>query len=232
MRYSLPAARGASVLGAERTNKVLRNTYLLLAITMLPTVVGAFVGALFPIYAYLGWMGLLVFFAVLLGGQAMVVKNRHSAAGVGWLLAFTFAMGYFVGPMVGYALGSYANGAQLVGVAIGGTAAIFFVLAGYATVTTRDFSSPTIGRMLIIGMWMFFVLGALNFLFVQMPAVALAISSLFIVIASGLIVFTINRVVRGGEENYILATMTIYIMLLNIFQGLLHLLMAFAGSRE
>ena len=232
MRYTLPAARAASVLGAERTNKVLRNTYMLLAITMLPTIVGAFVGAMFPLIAAMGWMSMVLFFAVMVGFQVMVIKNRNSAAGVVWLLAFTFTMGYFMGPFIGYALGSYSNGLQLVAMAVGGTAAIFFTLAGYATVTKRDFSSPSIGKMLFIGMWMFFIVGILNAVFLQMPVLGLAVSSLFMVIASGFIIFTINRVVRGGEDNYLMATMVIYIMLLNIFQSLLNLLMAFAGNRE
>ena len=232
MRYTLPAARAASVLGAERTNKVLRNTYMLLAITMLPTIVGAFVGAMFPLMAVMGMWSLAVFFVAMMGLQAMVIKNRNAASGVAWLLVFTFTMGYFMGPLIGYALGSYSNGLQLVAMAIGGTAAIFFTLAGYATVTKRDFSSPSIGKMLFIGMWMFFIVGILNAVFLQMPVLGLAVSSLFMVIASGFIIFTINRVVRGGEDNYLMATMVIYIMLLNIFQSLLHLLMAFAGNRE
>ena len=236
MRHStpaIPAARATAALGTDRTNKVLRNTYILLAITMLPTVIGAFAGALFPLMAHLGFgVGFVVFLVALFGLQAMVIKNRNSASGVGWLLVFTFAMGYFMGPMVGYALGSFSNGAQLVAMAMGGTAAIFFSLAGYAAVTNRDFSSFSFGRTLMIGMVMFFVLSLANTFLFNMPALALAISSMFIVIASGFILFTVNRIVRGGEDNYLLATMTIYVMLLNIFQGLLHLLMAFAGNRD
>lgn len=232
-KLSIPAARANAALGTEQTNKVLRNTYTLLAITMLPTIIGAFAGVAFPLLAMTGpLVGMLLFLGAMFGLQMMVIKNRNSAAGIGWLLFFTFVMGYFMGPMVGFALGSFSNGAQLVAMAMGGTAAIFFTLAGYATVTKRDFSSPSLAKMLIIGMWMFFILGIVNAFLLQMPALALAISAMFIVIASGFIIFTINRIVRGGEDNYILATMTIYIMLLNIFQSLLHLLMAFAGNRE
>lgn len=234
MRHTISANRaglGAEYAASPQARRVLRNTYLLLGLTMLPTIGGAFVGALFPLMAAMGWMSLLVFMGAMFGLQAMVLRNRDSMAGVGWLLAFTFVMGYFVGPLVGIALGSYSNGAELVTLAIGGTAAIFFGLAGYATVTDRDFAGMSLGKTLFVGMWMAFALAVLNF-FLAIPALALAISTVFIVIASGFILFTVNRIVRGGEDNYILAAMTIYIMLLNLFQSLLHLLMAFAGNRE
>lgn len=232
MRYSIPAYTKTARLDAATTNRVLRNTYLLLAITLLPTVAGAAFGAVFPIFAYLGGLvSFIVFMVALFGLQAVIIKNRYRAAGIGWLLLFTFIMGYFIGPTVGFALNSFSNGAELVALAAGGTAAIFFGVAGYASVTKRDFSSMSFGRMLFIGMWMLFAISILNFFFVS-SAVTAAVSSLFIVIASGFILFTINRVVRGGEDNYIMATMTIFIMLLNIFQSLLNLLMMFAGNRE
>lgn len=231
--YSVNIPRGVSSarLGVETTNKVLRNTYLLLAITMVPTAIGAVIGAVYPLAAVMGMWSLLVFFAVMFGMQGLIIANRHSAKGVGWLLLFTFAMGYFIGPIVGFALNSYSNGGALVATAAGGTAAIFFGLAGYATTTKRDFSSMGFGKSLMIGMWMLFVIAMINLFFAN-SIIALAVSSLFIVIASGFILFTINRVVRGGEDNYIMATMVIYIMLLNLFQSLLHLLMIFAGNRE
>ena len=234
MRHTISAPRaglGAEYAASPQARRVLRNTYLLLGITMLPTIAGAFVGAMFPLMERLGWMSLIIFMGAMFGLQAMVIRNRDSMAGVGWLLVFTFVMGYFTGPLVGYALGSFSNGAELVALAVGGTAAIFMGLAGYATVTTRDFAGMSLGKTLFIGMWMAFALGILNF-FLKIPALSLAISAGFMVIASGFILFTINRIVRGGESNYILAAMTIYIMLLNLFQSLMHLLMAFAGNRE
>lgn len=228
VRYAV-AERGYAA--SPQAQRVLRNTYLLLAITLLPAIAGAFLGAVFPLMAYMGWASLLVFLAAMFGLQYMVVRNRQSAAGIGWLLAFTFVMGYFVGPLVGYAIGSFSNGLELVALAVGGTAAIFFGLAGYATVTRRDFAGMSVGKTLFIGMWMAFALAILN-LFLQVPALSLAISAVFMVIASGFILFTINNIVRGGETNYIMATMTLFIMLLNLFQSLLHLLMVFAGNRE
>ena len=229
MNHSIPASAG--LRSATQTNRVLRNSYLLLAITLLPSIVGAYAGAIFPLMAALGWMSLIVFLAAMFGLQAMVIKNRHSVAGIWWLLTFTFVMGYFVGPLVGYVLGAYTNGAELVATAIGGTAALFFGLAGYASATKRDLSSPSLGKMLFIGMWMVFIVAVINS-FVGIPALSAAVSAVFIVIASGFILFTVNRVVRGGEDNYIMVTMTLYIMLLNLFQSLLHLLMIFGGNRE
>ena len=220
----------ASPFSATQTNRVLRNAYLLLGVTLLPTIGGAFVGALFPLMAYLGWMSIIVFIAALIGLQKVVIKNRHRTAGIGWLLVFTFVMGYFIGPLVGYVLGR-SNGLGVMAMAAGGTAALFFLLAGYASVTKRNLASPSLGKMLFIGMLMAFVLGILN-AFIVLPALGLAISTVFIVIASGFIIHTINRVVRGGEDNYIMVTMTLYIMLLNIFQGLLTLFSVFTGGSE
>lgn len=229
MMYSSIPASAAS---ATQTNRVLRNAYLLLGITMLPTIAGAFVGALFPIMQSLGFLSIIVFLVAMFGLQAVIIRNRNNVSGIGWLLVFTFVMGYFIGPMIGYALGNYRNGLEILASAIGGTAAIFFVLAGYATTTRRNLASPSLGKMLFIGMLMMFFIGILNSFFFQMPAVMLAVSSLFAVISAGFILFTINRVVRGGETNYIMVTMTLYIMLLNIFQWLMHMLMAFAGNNE
>ena len=212
--------------------KCLRNTYLLLGLTLLPTVLGAAVGVAYPIFQYLGAIGSLVaFMVVLFGLQSVIVKNRDSVAGINYLLLFTAFMGYFMGPLLGAAL-SFSNGVDMIAVAFVGTAATFFLLAGYATVTTRNFASPGVFKTLFIGMWMAFGLGIVNYLFLGIPMLGLAISAVFIPIASAFIVFTINNIVRGGETNYIMATMTVYIMLLNIFQSLLHILMAFTGNRE
>ena len=231
MRYTIPAYHQTSRLDAVTTNRVLRNSYILLSITLLPTIVGAYFGVLFPLMMVSPILGFVAFLAAIFGLQYMVIRNRERPAGIAWLLLFTFVMGYFVGPLVGIALNSYSNGLEMVTTAIGGTAAIFFGMAGYATVTKRDFSQMSLGKVLFIGMWMMFVMMIVN-MFLQSTVVGLAISSVVILIMSTLILYTINRVVRGGESNYIMVTMTLYIALLNIFQSLLHLLMAFAGNRE
>ena len=231
MMYSNIAAAPTGAAAVARTNRVLRNAYMLLGITLLPTIAGAFVGALFPIYNYLGMLSFVVFFGGMIGFQVMVTRNRHSVAGIGWLLGFTAFMGYMIGPMLHYALG-LSNGVQIIALAAGGTAAIFFVMAGYATVTKRNFASPSMSKMLFIGLVMAVLLSAVNILFIGMPAISLAVSSVIIPICAMFILHTVNKVVRGGETNYIMVTMTLYIMLLNLFQSLMHLLMAFGGSRE
>ena len=232
MRHSIsmPAARATSALGATQTNKVCETPIFCLPSPVADNcrgfcrgVVSADGGTRLDVYYRVFWSN---------GGLSNDgYQNRHSIAGIWWLLAFTFVMGYFIGPLVGYALGAYSNGAQLVASRLAGTAAIFFGLAGYATVTKRDFSGPFFRQNIVHRHVMLIAIGVIN-VFFQSSAIALAVSSLFIVIASGFILFTVNRIVRGGEDNYIMATMVLYIMLLNIFQSLLHLLMFFAGSRD
>jgi FtsH-binding integral membrane protein len=174
-------------------------------------------------------LGFVLFLGAVIGLQAMVIRNRARPAGIGWLFALTFVMGYFIGPILGIVLNSYSNGAQLVGVALGGTAAIFFAIAGYASVTKRDFSHASIGKTICVGMIMLVVVMFVN-LFLQLSALGLALSSMVIIIMSVYILYTVNRVVRGGETNYILVAMALYIALFNIFQSLLHLLLHFAGG--
>jgi FtsH-binding integral membrane protein len=232
MRYSIPAHSAGARLDVAATNRVLRNAYLLLALSFLPSVAGAFVGAAFPIFMALHEaLHFILFLGAVIGLQMVVIKNRARPAGIGWLFVLTFVMGFFIGPMVGFALNSYSNGAQLVGVALGGTAAIFFAIAGYASVTKRDFSNASIGKMLGVGMIMLIVVMFVN-LFLQLSALGLALSSMVIIIMSVYILHIVNSAVRGGETNYILVAMALYIALFNIFQSLLHLLMAFAGNRE
>ena len=223
----------AGALDISQSNKVLRNSYMLLAITLLPTIAGAALGAFFPLMLIAGpGISLVIFLVALFGIQALVIRNRHSTRGIAWLLVFTGIMGYFMGPLVGYALGSLSNGLELVSLAVLGTAGIFFTMSAYATTTKRDLSSVGIGRALVIGLLVVFVMSIVNAFFLEMPLIALGISAVVILICTGLIAHTINSVVRGGESNYIMVTMTLYIMLLNIFQSLLHILMAFAGNRE
>ena len=216
---------------SPEARKCLRNTYLLLGLTLVPTVIGAAVGVAYPITLLFGFWGhLIAFLAVLFGLQYLIVKNRENVMGVNLLLLFTFFMGFFMGPILHFAL-RLSNGVELIGVAFLGTAATFFVLAGYATMTTRNFATPGMIKTLTIGIFMAFILSIIGAVG-EIPVLGLAISAVFIPIASMFIVYTINNIVRGGENNYIMATMTVYIMLLNIFQSLLHLLMFFTGGRE
>jgi modulator of FtsH protease len=220
---------GSIVVGAS-ANRVLRNTYWLLAISLVPTIVGAFVGQSmsFAFMAESPILSTLLMIAVMLGLMFGVSALRNSMAGVFLLLGFTFVMGVFLGPILQYSAG-FANGGQLVGIAAGGTALVFFVLASIATVSGRDFSS--MGKFLLIGLVLLIVASLAN-LFFQVPALSLTISAIAVLIFSGFILYDVSRVVRGGETNYVMATLSIYLNIYNLFVNLLHLLLALAGNRE
>ncbi|MFN0314358.1 MAG: Bax inhibitor-1 family protein [Burkholderiales bacterium] len=216
-----------SGLVVSQHNKVLRNTYLLLALTMVPTVVGAMIGMAtggivmqHPIITSLVVMGAVI------GLQFAIVANRNSGLGIALLLGMTFLLGWWLGPLLTVAL-RLSNGAELVGFAAGGTAAVMAVMATIATTTKRDFSF--MGKFLFVGMIVLLVAVLAN-MFLQIPALALTISSLVIVVFSLFLLHDLSRIVTGGETNYVVATMGVYMSLFNIFANLLHLLMAFAGG--
>ena len=229
-------ADNIEVLGRETsvssaTNKVMRNTYALLGMTMIPTVIGAMVGmtidfsflfAASPIVAFICIM------AAVFGMSWLVTKNANNAAGVWLLFGFTFIMGLLLGPILQVAL-SLSNGAQLIALAAGGTAASFLTLAAVASNTNRDFSF--LGKFLTIG-FVLVVLAILANFFFHVPALTLTISAVVVLLMAGFILYEINQVVRGGQTNYVLATLSIYISLHNMFTHLLHLLMALMGSRD
>lgn len=215
---------------APETHKVLRSTYMLLGITLIPTVIGAFIGlnSNFAFLAQYPIMGPLLMFAAMMGLLFGVSATRNSVWGLVLLLAFTFIAGWWLGPMLQAAL-NLSNGAQLVGMAAGGTAVIFFSLAGFATITRKDFSF--MGKFLFIGLILLIVASIAN-LFFQVPAASLAISAIAILLFSGYILYDVSRIVNGGETNYVMATMALYLDIYNIFVNLLHLLMAFSGQRD
>lgn len=217
----------SAVLGAH---KVLRNTYMLLGLSMLPTVAGALVGmsmnfsfmAQHPIMASLGMLA--VMFGLFMGISA----NRNSSVGVVMLLLLTGFMGLMLGPILQVAL-HLRNGAQIVGLAAGGTGVIFMTLASIATVSKKDFSF--IGNFLFIGLILLLVASLAN-MFFHIPALALTISAVAVLIFSGFILFDVNQIVRGGETNYVMATLNIYLDIYNLFINLLQLLMALMGERD
>ena len=218
----------AGELGIQQ-QRVLRNTYLLLALTMVPTVIGAMMGmAAAPLLMQHPIMTFVVFFAALIGLQFAIVRYRDSGIGVALLLALTFIAGFFLGPLLTVAL-SMRNGAQLIGYAAVGTGAIFFIMAGIATTSKRDFSF--MGKFLFVGMIVALIAIVAN-MFLQLPALSLAISSIVIVVFSLFLLHDVSRIVHGGETNYVMATTGVYISLLNIFSSLLHLLMALGGERD
>jgi modulator of FtsH protease len=211
-------------------HKVLRNTYMMLGLTMIPTVIGAIAGTAtnFSFLAQHPIMGPLLMLAAMFGLMFAVAATRNSIWGVVLLLAFTFVMGWWLGPMLQYAL-NFRNGGQLVGIAAGGTGVIFFTLAGIATVTRKDFSF--MGKFLMVGLVLLIIASIAN-LFFQIPAASMTLSALIILLFSGYILYDVSQIIQGGETNYVMATLKIYLDIYNIFINLLNLLLAFSGQRD
>ncbi len=211
-------------------NKVLRNTYALLGLTMIPTVLGAFIGmsidfsfaALHPFIFAIGAM------AVMYGMFAAVSANRNSSIGVVLLLGLTFLLGLMLGPILQHAL-HLKNGAQIVGLAAGGTGIILLTLASIATTTKKDFSF--MGKFLLVGIILLIVASLAN-IFLQIPAMALALSAIGVILFSGFILYDVSRIVNGGETNYVMATLSLYMSIYNLFTSLLNLLMGLMGSND
>ena len=214
---------------ALRQQRVLRNTYLLLALTMVPTVIGAFLGIStggiilqHPIVSF------FVMLAAVIGLQYAIAANRNSALGIVFLLAMTFLLGWFLGPLLAIAL-TLKNGPQLIGTAAVGTGVIFFIMAAVATTVKRDFSF--MGKFLFVGMIVALLAIVAN-MFLQMPALALTISAVIVAVFSLFLLHDVSRIVHGGETNYIMAATGCYLSLFNIFANLLQILMALTGERD
>ncbi len=218
---------GAAI--SAESQKVLRNTYLLLALTMVPTLAGAFIGmSTASVVMAHPIMTTFAMLAAVVGLQFAIVANRNSVLGVAFLLLMTGMLGWWLGPILNYAL-ALKNGAQLVGYAAGGTAAVFLVMGAIATTTKRDFSF--MGKFLFVGMIALLVAMIAN-MFLQIPALALTISTLVIVVFSLFLLHDLSRIVTGGETNYIMATTGVYLSLFNIFANLLQILLALGGERD
>jgi len=215
-------------LAADR-QRVLRNTYWLLALSLVPTVLGAWIGVASGLFQAMSpGVSMIVFFVGAFGLMFLVEKTKDSAVGVAALLGFTFFMGLMLSRMIGFVLG-YKNGTSLVMTAFGGTAAIFFTMATLATVIKRDLSS--MGKFLTVGAVVLMVACIANF-FLQSSALMLTILVLMLGVFSAFMLYDIKRVIDGGETNYISATMAIYLDIYNVFQSLLSLLGIFGGDRD
>jgi modulator of FtsH protease len=213
---------------AER-NRVLRNTYLLLALSMVPTVLGAWLGVATGITASLGGiMGLVVFMGGAFAFIFAIEKTKNSAAGVPVLLGFTFFMGLMLSRLLAMVLGM-KNGSDLIMTAFGGTAGVFVLMASLSTVIKRDLSG--MGKWLTVGALVLMV-GAIINVFVGSSTGMIVISMMAVGIFSAFILYDLKRIVDGGETNYITATLGIYLSLFNVFQSLLSLLGIFGGDRE
>jgi len=210
----------ASVL---QTNRVLRNTYSLLAMTLAfaAVVAGGAMAMNLPhpglIVTLVGFYGLLFW----------VHKAAHSSTGLIAVFAFTGFLGYTLGPILNMVIG--AGGGEIVMMALGGTALTFFGVSAYALTTKRDMSM--LGGVMTAG-FVVLVVAVIANLFLQIPALALAISAMFILFSSGAILMQTQAIVRGGETNYILATVTLFVSIYNILMSLIHILMSFAGGDD
>ena len=215
-------------VSAQQRNRVLRNTYWLLALSMVPTVLGAWIGVTTGMAAALSpGVGLVVFLAGAFGFMFAIEKTKNSAAGVPVLLAFTFFMGLMLSRLVGTVLG-LANGAGLVMTAFAGTGAIFLGMAMLSTVIKRDLSA--MGKWLFVGAVMLMVAGIAN-VFIASSALMMTLSVAAIGIFSAFILHDLKRVQDGHETNYISATLGVYLSLYNVFQSLL-MLLGLAGGRD
>jgi len=231
MNEGLQGFAGYGDIGAraEQRNKVLRNTYGLLALSLIPTVLGAWVGVSTGVMAAMGTgLSMILFFAGAFGFMFAIERTKDSAAGVGVLLGFTFFMGLMLSRMLAMVLG-YSNGASLIMTAFGGTAGVFGAMAMLATVIKRDLTN--LSKFLFIGAIVLLVAMVIN-AFVQSSALMLTLSVIAIGLFSAFLLVDIKRIIDGGETNYISATLAIYLDLYNIFQNLLALLGIFGGERD
>ncbi len=213
----------ASQAGVLETNKVLKNTYALLSVTLLFSALTAYISmhmampAFMPLIASLGALGLI---------WLVLPRTANSAAGIAVVFAITGLLGLGLGPMLNNYL-QMSNGSQLIMTALGGTGVIFLALSGYALTTKRDFSF--MGGMLVVGMVLVLITSLAN-IFMEIPALSLALSAVVILIMSGFILYDTSRIINGGERNYIMATVGLYLSLYNIFVNLLVLLGVFSGD--
>ncbi len=214
---------------ADARNRVMRNTYWLLALSLIPTVLGAWLGvATGMVRGLSGGIGLMVFLAGAFGFMFAIEKTKNSAAGVPVLLGFTFFMGLMLSRLIAMILG-FKNGPELIMTAFGGTAGVFFVMASLSSVIKRDLSG--MGKWLFVGALAIMIGGIIN-VFVGSTAFMMVISVMAIGIFSAYMLFDLKRIIDGGETNYISATLALYLDVFNVFQSLLVLLGIMGGDSE
>lgn len=215
---------------SQQQNRVLRNTYMLLGLSMIPTLLGAMAGIQmgFGFFASSPMISFVLFLGIAWGFMWGIEKNRNNGMGVALLLAFTFFMGLMLSRILQFALG-FSNGGSMIALAAGGTGAIFFVLATVASVSKRDFSG--LSKFLFAGLIVILLASVAN-IFFQIPALSLAIAAAVVALFSFYLLFDISRIVQGGETSYVSATLAVYLDIYNIFVGLLQLVMALTGERD
>jgi len=224
-----PSIGYGQVLPQAERQRVLRNTYWLLALSLLPTVLGAWIGVSTGITRSLtGGLGLIVFMGGAFGFMFAIEKTKNSGAGIPVLLGFTFFMGLMLSRLIAMVLG-FRNGSELIMTAFGGTAGVFFLMATLATVIKRDLSG--MAKWLFVGA-MALVIGSVINIFVGSSAGMMAISVAAIGIFSAYMLYDLKQIIDGGETNYISAALALYLDLFNVFQSLLALLGIFGGERD
>ena len=229
MNEQVQTAGYGHALPAAQRNRVLRNTYWLLALSMLPTVLGAWFGVATGITRGLtGGIGLIVFLGGAFGFMYAIEKTKNSAAGIPVLLGFTFFMGLMLSRLISAVLG-FSNGPSLIMTAFGGTAGVFFVMASLASVIKRDLSG--MGKWLFVGALAILIGGIIN-VFVGSTVGMMVISMMAIGVFSAFMLYDLKRVLDGGETNYISATLALYLDVFNVFQSLLALLGLAGGERD
>ncbi len=220
---------GGAVSTPAQRNRVLRNTYALLALSMVPTILGAWIGVSTGVMARMGTgMSVILFLAGAFGFMFAIEKFKNSALGVGLLLAFTFFMGLMLSRMLSAILG-LSNGANLIMYAFGTTAAVFFAMASLASVIKRDLSG--MGKFLFVGAIILLVAGLIN-IFVQSSVLMMTLSVIAAGLFSAYMLYDLKQVIDGGETNYVSATLAIYLDIYNVFQSLLALFGIFGGERD
>jgi len=220
---------GAALATASERNRVLRNTYWLLALSMVPTVLGAWIGVQTGIARAMSpGIGLVVFLVGAFGFMFAIEKFKNSSTGVAMLLGFTFFMGLMLSRLLAAVLG-FSNGASLIMYAFSGTAAVFFAMASLSSVIKRDLTN--MGKFLFVGAILLLVAGLIN-IFVQSGALMITVAVIAIGLFSAFMLYDLKRVIDGGETNYISATLAIYLDIYNVFQSLLALLGIFGGERD
>ena len=215
---------------SQSANRVLRNTYMLLALTMVPTVAGALLGVQmqFSFMAGSPFIAFLLFLGISFAFFYGIERNKNNGLGVALLLGFTFFMGLMLSRILQVALG-FSNGGSMIAMAAGGTGAVFATMASIASVSKRDFTN--MGKFLMVGLVVILLAGVVN-IFLQMPVLHLVISAAVVLLFSGYILYDISNIVQGGETNYVTATLAVYLDVYNVFVSLLNLIMAFGGDRD
>lgn len=230
MDQNLQRTYEASSESLVARNRVLRNTYWLLAISMIPTVLGAWIGVQLKFSFLSGspFIGFIAFMAIAFGFFYAIEKTKNSGLGVAILLGFTFFMGLMLSRLIGHILG-FSNGVSLIMTAFGGTASILAVMASIATVSKRDFSG--LGKWLFAGL-IVVVVAMLANAYLHIPALYLTLSVLAVIIFSAFILYDVQQIINGGETNYVTATLNIYLDVYNIFANLLSILGFLGGERD